>query len=180
MVREPIVEIDGLVKEYPPNTKALKGIDLKRWEKADLIRLFGKNGSYFYDIARAIDNRPVNPARIRKSIGTEYTFEKDLETDEEIETELAKIEMELFHRITKSGKSGRTLTLKIKFSDFQQITRSHTASEIIRELDYLQKTSKEILKKTDLSGKKIRLLGLTLSNLEKENELEDPQMILDF
>jgi len=157
-----------------------KGADLKKWDKADLIRLFGKNGSYFYDIARAVDNRPVNPERIRKSIGTEYTFEKDLETVHEIESELYSIEQELISRITKAGRSGRTLTLKVKFSDFQQITRSMTVTEEISELDTLRKISKEILKKTDLSEKKIRLLGLTVSNLEEENDRENAQLTLNL
>jgi len=156
------------------------GGDLKKWEKADLIRLFGKNGSYFYDVARAVDNRPVNPERIRKSIGTEYTFEKDLETVNEIESELYSIEQELIRRITRAGRSGRTLTLKVKFSDFQQITRSITIPEEINELDTLRKISKEILKKTDLSGKKVRLLGLTVSNLEEENDRENAQLTLNL
>jgi len=157
-----------------------KGADLKKWEKADLIRLFGKNGSYYYDIARAVDNRPVNPERVRKSIGTEYTFEKDLETGSEIESELNKIGEELIRRISKSGKSGRTLTLKIKFSDFKQITRSLTVPFEIKEFDELDGITREILMKTDLSGKKIRLLGLTVSNLEQENNREDTQLTLDL
>lgn len=157
-----------------------KGTDLKKWDKADLIRTFGKNGSYFYDIARAVDNRPVNPGRIRKSIGTEYTFEKDLETVNEIESELYSIEQELIRRITKAGRSGRTLTLKVKFSDFQQITRSMTVNDEIHKPDELQKIWREILRKTDLSGKKIRLLGLTVSNLEEENGVEDTQLTLDL
>jgi len=157
-----------------------KGADLKKWDKANLIQMFGKNGSYFYDIARAVDNRPVNPERIRKSIGTEYTFEKDLETVHEIESELYSIEQELIRRITKAGRSGRTLTLKVKFSDFQQITRSMTVTEEINELDTLRKISNEILKKAGLPGKKIRLLGLTVSNLEEENNLEDTQLTLDL
>lgn len=157
-----------------------KGADLKKWEKSELIRLFGKNGSYYFDIARAVDNRPVNPERIRKSIGTEYTFEKDLETGSEIESELNKIGEELIRRISKSGKSGRTLTLKIKFSDFKQITRSHTVPFDIKEFDELNRITREILQKTDLSGKKIRLLGLTVSNLEQVNNEEDTQLTLDL
>lgn len=157
-----------------------KGADLKKWEKADLIRVFGKNGVYFYDITRAVDNRPVNPERIRKSIGTEYTFEKDLETVQDIESELYSIEEELMRRITKAGRSGRTLTLKVKFSDFQQITRSMSVPYEINNPDDLQVIWKEILKKTDFSGKRIRLLGLTVSNLEEENDVEDTQLMLDL
>ena len=156
-----------------------KGADLKKWDKADLIRLFGKNGSYYYDIARAVDNRPVNPERIRKSIGTEYTFEKDLETDADIGVALYRIEEELMKRIRKSGRSGRTLTLKVKFSDFHQITRSLTAPNDIKEFDDLHHVSRQILHKTDLKGKKIRLLGLTVSNLEEDNR-EVTQLTLDL
>ncbi|UCG27396.1 MAG: DNA polymerase IV, partial [Bacteroidales bacterium] len=157
-----------------------KGADLKKWEKADLIRLFGKAGSYYYDIARAIDNRPVNPERIRKSIGTEYTFEKDLETDDEISRELYAIEKELMRRIRKSGRSGRTLTLKVKFSDFRQITRSLTVPYEIRKFEDLHHVSRKILHKTNLTGKKIRLIGLTVSNLQEEDNMEDTQLTLNL
>lgn len=92
---------------------------------SSLVRNFGKVGCFFYDIARGIDERPVEPSQERKSVGTELTYEKDLTTSFEIIAELYKLEKELMGRLVESPRAaGRTITLKIKFSDFRQITRS--------------------------------------------------------
>jgi DNA polymerase-4 len=105
------------------------GKDLKAYSLEELVRLFGKTGSFYYNIARAIDDRPVDPNRSRKSIGTEYTFERDLQGIQEILFELRNVENELVRRMQKSGSKARTLTLKVKFEDFEQITRSKSLHE---------------------------------------------------
>jgi len=145
------------------------GIDLKNKSLATLIRNFGKLGDFYYKISRAIDNRLVNPDQIRKSVGTEYTFDKDLKSSFEIIAELYKIELKLMERVKKANCKGRTLTLKIKYANFEQITRSKTSTEIIENFEILHKKSKELLKSIDLSGVKIRLLGLTVSNFVEED-----------
>jgi len=149
-----------------------KGSDLKEWDMASLIRNFGKTGVFYYKIVRGIDERPVETDLERKSLGTELTFEKDLTTRFEIIAELYKIEKELMSRIEHSGTTGRTITLKIKYSDFRQITRSRTVHNFIRDFDILHKTVSEIRNSMDLNGTRIRLLGLSISNLETEDNDE--------
>ena len=146
-----------------------KGGDLKKWELPDLIRNFGKAGKFFYDIVRGIDDRPVVPESDRKSVGTELTYEKDLTTSFEIIAELYKVEKELMERLEHAGATGKTITLKIKFSDFTQITRSRTLRHYISDFDTLHKEVSKIRKSLELDGTRIRLLGVSVSNLESED-----------
>jgi DNA polymerase-4 len=122
----------------------------------------------------------VNPDKLRKSIGAELTFEKDLSTRFALIAELYKIEKILMERINKAGKTSRTLTLKVKYADFEQITRSKTVQEKITEFSMLHNYSKQLLQQIDISEKKVRLLGLTVSNLENENQAPALQLTLDF
>jgi DNA polymerase IV len=153
------------------------GADLKKWDLVSLVRNFGKPGVFFYDIVRGIDERPVEPDQERKSVGTELTYEKDLTTRFEIIAELYKLEKELMERLEHSETMGRTITLKIKFSDFRQITRSKTLQKYIRDFDTLHKEVTGIRKLLKLEGSRIRLLGLSISNLETE-ECDDRQLYL--
>jgi DNA polymerase-4 len=145
------------------------GADLKKWDMVSLVRNFGKAGTFFYDIARGIDDRPVEPDQERKSVGTELTYEKDLTTRFEIIAELYNLEKELMERMEHAGSAGRTITLKIKFSDFRQITRSKTLQNYMRDFDTLHKTVTEIRKSLKLERTKIRLLGVSISNLETDD-----------
>jgi DNA polymerase-4 len=145
------------------------GADLKKWDMVSLVRNFGKAGAFFYDIARGIDDRQVEPDQERKSVGTELTYEKDLTTRFEIIAELYNLEKELMERMEHAGTAGRTITLKIKFSDFRQITRSKTLQNYIRDFDTLHKKVTEIRKTLNLEGTRIRLLGVSISNLETED-----------
>lgn len=154
------------------------GKDLKTHPIQELVGLFGKAGSFYFNIARAIDDRPVDPNRIRKSIGNENTFNSDLSSMPEILFELKNIENELIRRIEKSGAHGKTLTLKIKFEDFEQITRSKSIPENFTP-SLIHTTSLELISQIELS-KGIRLLGLTLSNLENSEELDAYQLEIDF
>jgi len=154
-----------------------KGADLKKWDLVSLVRNFGKAGVFFYDIVRGNDDRPVEPDQERKSVGTELTYEKDLVTRFEIIAELYKLEKELMERLEHSETTGRTITLKIKFSDFRQITRSKTLQNYIRDFDTLHKEVSGIRKLIKLEGTRIRLLGVTVSNLEND-ECEDRQLYL--
>lgn len=148
------------------------GADLRKWDLLSLIRNFGKSGAFFYDIVRGIDDRPVEPDSERKSIGTELTYEKDLTTRFEIITELYKLEKELMERIEHSGTTGRTVTVKIKFADFRQITRSRTVQHFVRDFSSLHCEVTRIRKSIDLSNARIRLLGVTISNLETEDNAD--------
>jgi len=153
------------------------GADLKRWDLVSLVRNFGKSGAFFYDIVRGRDDRPVEPDSERKSIGTELTYEKDLTSNFEIITELYKLEKELMDRIGHSGITGRTITLKVKFSDFKQITRSKTVQHFIRDFQALHREVTEIRKSLEFENTRIRLLGVTISNLETEDNA-DRQLFL--
>lgn len=154
-----------------------KGSDLKKWDMVSLVRNFGKAGVFFYEIVRGIDERPVEPDQERKSVGTELTYEKDLTTGFEIIAELYKLEKELLERLEHSEATGRTITLKIKFSDFRQITRSKTLQNYIRDFDTLHKEVSGMRKLLKLEGSRIRLLGISISNLETD-DCEDMQLYL--
>jgi len=179
----PIEKIHGVGKVTATRMHRLginTGGDLKKQSLAWMNRYFGKVGLHYYNISRAIDERPVNPERIRKSVGTETTFEKDLQENFEIITALYHIEKELMRRMEKSGSFGRTLTLKVKFSDFRQITRSKTLEDPIADFQTLHSHAKEILGGIDLQEKKIRLLGLSLSQLNRKRGGQAVQLELDF
>ena len=154
-----------------------KGADLKKWDMVSLVRNFGKAGVFFFNIVRGLDDRPVETDQERKSVGTEYTYEKDLKTNFEIVAELYRLEKELMERLENAETTGRTITLKIKFSDFRQITRSKTLQNYIRSFKALHKEVTEIRKTIDLEGSRIRLMGVTISNLETEDN-DDRQLYL--
>jgi DNA polymerase-4 len=153
------------------------GKDLKQWDIVSLVRNFGKVGAFYFNIARGIDDRPVEPDVERKSVGTELTFEKDLTTRFGIITELYKLEKELMNRMEGSGIYGKTITLKVKFSDFRQITRSKTLRDSINDFNTLHKEVTSIRKSLELENEKIRLLGVSISNLETD-DCKDMQLDL--
>jgi DNA polymerase-4 len=153
------------------------GRDLKQLDMVSLVRNFGKAGIFYFNIARGIDNRPVETDQERKSVGAELTFDRDLVTQFEIVAELYKIEKELMSRLESNSTSGRTVTLKVKFSDFKQITRSKTLSGYIRDFDTLHREVSSIRKSLGLEGKKIRLMGVSISNLDTDMP-EDLQLHL--
>lgn len=160
------------------------GLDLKKISEADLRRKFGKAGFYYFQIARAEDYREVNPNRIRKSVGAENTFIKDLLDMQDVKFELENILDILLERLKKSNTKGKTLTIKVKYSDFQQITRSKTSSDWIKDKSQLKSTYEGLLNQVEIRDG-IRLLGITLSHLdheEDENKDDSPgsQLILDF
>ena len=148
------------------------GFDLRQWDMESLIRNFGKAGEFFFDIARGIDERPVEPDQERKSVGTEITYSKDLTTRFEIVAELYKLEKELMERLEHAQTTGRTITVKIKFSDFRQITRSHTINTYINDFDTLHREVTAIRKAMELEGERIRLMGVTVSNLITEDNAD--------
>ncbi len=177
----PIEKFHGIGKVTAAKMRRLginNGLDLKERSLEFLIRSFGKAGHYYYNIARAKDNRAVEANRIRKSIGAENSFAEDLSDEETIVFKLKQIAQTLFERINRHQASGRTLTLKVKFSDYQQITRSRTFEKCINSLDTIVTEAVELLEIIELEGKSIRLLGISLSNLDREKELQIVQLSL--
>ena len=135
-----------------------------------LLREFGKVGSSYYDCARGIDLRPVESVRIRKSIGCEHTLEKDISQRSSVIIELYHTAVELVGRLEHKDFKGNTLTLKIKFHDFNQITRSITQSKELITLDVILPLAKQLLKEVDYEHHPIRLIGLSVSNPREEIE----------
>ena len=140
------------------------GFDLKQKSLPTLLRLFGKVGEFYYNICRGIDERKVTPNYERKSVGTERTFLKNLTTKFERIAELYHIAKELELRLNESKFKGKTLTLKIKFHDFEQISRSKTFDDYIVNFDLILKSAKELLASIKTERTSIRLMGLTISN----------------
>ncbi len=122
----------------------------------------------YYNFARAIDPRPVEPHWIRKSVGCERTFEEDSSNPNVLLTELYRLVLELVERLKKNDFKGRTLTLKVKFHDFTQITRSRTAPHILRKKEDILPIAKALLSEVNYSGRPIRLLGVQVSNINDE------------
>ena len=148
------------------------GADLKQWSEQGLVANFGKAGHMYYQNARAIDNRSVESQRIRKSVSSETTFAIDIDRFEEIVPELEKLTHEVIDYVNKKDFKGRTVSLKIKFSDFKIISRSKTFTTPISDYETLFKTGMELLSMVDLSPK-IRLIGIGVKNNEEEMSWAD-------
>lgn len=140
------------------------GADLKELTEKELIKYFGKAGRFYYYIVRGIDNRRVEPDRETKSVGAEDTFAFDLTTQDEMFSELERIAETVYDRLQRHKLSGRTVTLKVKYSDFKQITRNRSFLHPINDLETITGTAKQLLSQAETDGKAIRLLGITLSN----------------
>jgi DNA polymerase-4 len=141
------------------------GADLQRLTLAEMNNIFGKNGQFFYDIVRGIDNREVVVDRERKSYSSECTFEKDLNSNFAVVTELYRLEQRVWEDVSRAGKYGKTVTLKMRFADFSTITRSYTSEGYVCSFAELHAIVKSLLSKVDCSGRGVRLLGVGVSNL---------------
>ncbi len=155
------------------------GKDLQEAELQLLIRHFGKAGNFFHQVAHGIDQRSVEPHRVRKSVGIENTFSHDMEEQEQMLNALADLEEGLWRRVLRHGRFGKTITLKIKYSDFEQITRSQSFLHPITERAGIHRIVAELLQLAD-PKKKVRLLGITISNFEFEETTGPVQLTIDF
>ena len=140
------------------------GADLKKLSERELVQHFGKVGRFYYRIVRGIDDRLVEPNQETKSIGAEDTFPEDLTTIEQMNKQLEKIAPIVHRRLQEHRLKGRTITLKIKYSDFKIITRSRSLHEPIDDLEVIISTAKELLNSTEPDDVRIRLLGISVSN----------------
>ncbi|WP_139923841.1 DNA polymerase IV [Hymenobacter sp. DG01] len=154
------------------------GLDLRQQSETFLRQHFGKAGSHYYLIARAQDHRPVVADRLRKSIGSETTFEHDLLTPEELVDGLQPCLDSVWQHCQRTGLRGRTVTLKVKYTDFQQITRSRTLFGPVPTPEAFAHLSHELLTGIRPISKGIRLLGISLSNLETPEEAVGKQLAL--
>lgn len=146
------------------------GADLRQWAETDLVQHFGKAGRFYYRVAQGEDDRPVNPNRIRKSIGAERSFSPDLTTMAAMIEALEPVANDVIRRLQEQRRRGHTLTLKIKYANYRQITRSRTFVEAIGPESPLLPWAKDMLLTHCDRDQPVRLLGLTLSNLEPLGE----------
>ena len=156
------------------------GLDLRRWPRADLAAQFGKSADYLFGIARGIDHRPVEADRIRKSVGAENTFEQDLLQWHEAQAALALILTKVWGVCERGGHSGRTVTVKVKYSDFHQVTRSRTLPLPIDSRAALERTSVDLLASLFPFPRGVRLIGVTVSTLANETAASPAQLPLSF
>ena len=146
------------------------GKDLRQWSLDGLTREFGKVGKLYYDFARGIDLRPVEAVRVRKSIGCERTLEKDIYTKAAVIVELYHTVEELIRRLEEKDFRGNTLTLKVKFNDFAQITRSITQNKELKKMRTILPLAKKLLADVHYEDHPIRLIGLSVSNPRDEDD----------
>ncbi|KQT53327.1 DNA polymerase IV [Aureimonas sp. Leaf454] len=158
------------------------GRDLKAQPLAFLQERFGKIGPYYFGIARGIDERAVRANRVRKSVGAENTFDRDLYDKAEMHNALQPIIDKVWRHCEATGTRGRTVTLKVKYADFRQITRSLSATAAVANRQDLEARALRLLDDLPLDSRGVRLLGVTLSALlnlvSAAAATEDPQFAL--
>lgn len=153
-----------------------RGADLRNVSEEHLVQVFGKAGHVFYNFARGIDERPVITQWIRKSVGCEHTFLEDIYLKSSAIIELYHTVLELLERIKKHQFEGHTLTLKIRFSDFTQITRSLSQDRILNTKERILPLAKQLLKEVEYSSSHaIRLMGLTVSSSSADTQGDEEQ-----
>ncbi len=179
----PIEKFFGVGKVTATKMKALgifEGRHLKQYSEEELVKKFGKSGHYFYKVSRGIDNSPVVPNRERKSLGAESTFDEDYNDKGVLLEKLNKVAQKVAQHVSKAKIKPLTITVKIKFADFTQITRSKTVAEPVTKLFIIDKMAQELLLEVLDPNHKIRLLGITLSNFEKTNRKTEAQLTLEL
>ena len=157
------------------------GADLRKVSQDRLTQVFGKTGILFYQFARGIDERPVIVDYERKSVGCERTFEKDIRTKTALTIELYHAVLELEERLNRSKFKGTTLTLKLKYENFEQHTHSITSDRILLTKKDILPLAKKLLKDAPLENHYVRLLGLSVSNpVHHESQQKWIELELEF
>ncbi len=181
----PIHKFHGVGKATAEKMKELnvfKGKDLLAFSEEELKRYFGKSGSFFFNIAKGIDSREVKAERERKSIGVENTFVENIKDELVLWNEVKKLLAVLWKRQVKSEKTGRTLSLKIRYSDFKTISKSKTIVQGIHSEKELSDLAVELFNEIIPLGDSVRLIGYSLSSFDK-SEMNLPietQLTLHF
>ena len=152
------------------------GLDLRCCKRELLVKTFGKAGDYYYQAARAIDHRQVVPERPRKSVGAETTFRYDLSQEDAINEALKKRAVAVARILAARHLSGRTVTLKVKYADFRQITRSYTLDHPLTGLKEMWSIIPGLLQKTEAGRRPVRLLGIAVSNLCASGNLRQEEL----
>ncbi len=162
------------------NMRIFNGADLKKISELELVQRFGKVGRFYYKIVRAQDDRDVQPNRIRKSIGAERTFNDDLSKLSELYEKINPITEKVFEYMKKTDNFGRTISLKIKTADFQVISRSKTFNSEVKSLEKIKEIVNHLIADNFHEFESVRLLGISVSNLSKEQSQEGSQLEFEF
>jgi DNA polymerase-4 len=181
--RLPVAKFHGVGPATARKMRSLgieNGGDLKSCALDFLQEHFGKAASYYFAIARGVDDRPVRPDRQRKSIGAETTFLQDLHSFDDASAALPAIIDKVWRHSEKTRLRGRTVTLKVKFSDFRQITRSQTLAAPIAACADFERRALALLASIFPTPRGIRLLGLTLSGFDAPSEPSDEQLSFEL
>jgi len=142
------------------------GLDLKRLNEEELVKILGKAGHFYYHMARGMDHRPVRIHRGRKSLGHERTFAKDMDDTDEMLEILNGLAGMVEKGLRKTGKKGKTVTLKVKYSDFTLVSRAATAPDHIWDAKTIMELiTPLLLENTEAGERPVRLLGISMSNL---------------
>ncbi len=176
-----IEKFHGIGKVTAKKMKSLgifTGKDLRKWSLSDLVRHFGKVGKFYYDVVRGIDNRTLTERAKRKSYGKESTFYQDIDDVNTMIDYLRKTAKRISERLKEKKMRGRTITLKIKYADFELNTRSKTLFEPTNDFETIFHTAKMLLINNLIKDKKVRLLGISISNFNEK--LKYVQLLLDF
>lgn len=155
------------------------GADLATWELEALQPIFGKSARYYFNASRGIDERPVEADRVRKSVSTEDTFDIDLDQRQSMLDVLHLQSKEIEKQLDTIGVTGKTVTVKVKFSDFSILTRSTSHRAGFRQAKEIVEVIPELLDSALIKPLPVRLLGISVSNLELDSEgLADDQISL--
>jgi len=176
----PIGKFHGIGKATEQKMRALgikTGKDLRAWPEDKLVEHFGKAGHHFYQVARGEDNREVESSRTRKSVGHEVTFANDILDPFTIRTAILELSDSVCKRLNKLNMKAKRLTLKVKYADFQQVTRSCTLRNSVSSPQPILELLPYLLAKTDAGETPVRLLGVTLSNLSEASQNNTPEQL---
>ncbi len=179
--RLPIGKFHGIGPATEAKMKDLgvySGEDLLAWDLEELKPIFGKVSDYYYHAARGIDHRKVTSHRQRKSIGSEKTYNEDLGDEAEMLNRLEKLAGEVWQDLKSKYMTARTITIKVKFNNFAQLTRSLTLGSNISKLEDITTPLQDLLNKADVTGRQVRLLGVSVSKLTLLEQLEEEQLSL--
>lgn len=179
----PVKKFFGIGKATETKMKRMgisTGLDLKKITLEDLIKSFGKSGKYYYNISRAIDHREVKPDRKAKSISVENTFTEDLEQADTIKLSINRLIEDLDRRFRNRGIAYKTVVLKVRFNDFETISRNRSLPEYTMDTTPIKAITSEMMEQLEQPLKPIRLLGVGVQNLLRPDEAESRQLTFEF
>jgi len=171
----------GKVTESKMQASGIKtGGDLKNKTLVELQSLFGNSAEYYYSISRGIDHRPVSSTYVRKSLGSETTFQNDISDVDEMLKHLTDLLINVLDSLSNRELLAYTITIKVKYTNFTQVTRSYTSDSVVSVHNKAKELIPVLLAKTEVNKRSVRLLGLSFSNLVSSGNVTDSGQMLLF